>query len=166
MDISKWPLDKIMALPDWCFGMQWWVGNYVGTTGGVMTYFLIEESVPNRFVLWDVMFCIPMQTAGVRADATLRLCNEAPTDISVKTMPYLVRGFSERVLYYEFKLPQKQTTHIGPMRIGVESQGKHVGGGLKLVSETANCESSVSLLISGIPREVPDWVVLGLAGRR
>ncbi len=164
MDIQKWPFDKIMQLPDWCFGMRWWVGTYVGTEAAGTTYFMIEESVPDVFVLWDVLISTTGSTAATHTNVTLRLCREEPTGANIKMFERLMRNMSARKQMYDIHLPPVALTHLGPMRNLIEAGNNRIGGALKLVAETATCENAVACLISGIPREVPDWVVSGLAG--
>jgi len=166
MDVSKWPLHKIMQLPDWCFGQRWWVGTYVGTAADAVSYFLIEESVPDKFVLWDVIVCTTGHTAAKQANVTFRLCRQAPTAGNIKTMRRLMTNLGNRTQTYDAYLPPVALTHMGPMRNIIEAQNDQIGGALKLPSETATVENAVACLISGIPKEVPDWVVLGLAGVR
>ncbi len=165
MDISKWSLDRIMALPDWCFGMKWWVGTYVGTSGSTFTPFIIEESVPDKFVLWDVLISTTGRTGATHVNLTIRLCQEAPTSVNIKQFRRLLTNFSTRIQSYDIHLPPLATTHLGPMKNLIEAQNDKIGGALKIVDETATCENAVACLISGMPKEVPDWVVSGLVGR-
>ncbi|GAH94099.1 unnamed protein product, partial [marine sediment metagenome] len=58
------------------------------------------------------------------------------------------------------------TIHLGPMRNIIEARNDRIGGGFKIVGGPTPTENQVACLISGIPREVPDWVVSGLAGVR
>ena len=166
MDISKWSIEKIMQLPDWCFGKKWWVGTYVGTTADAPEVFLIGESVPDVFVLWDVLVGVTGVTAGTHANLTLRLCRQQPVFGNIKKYRRLMRGMSKKTLTYDVHMPPAGLFHLGPMRNIIEARNDLIGGALKIVAETATCENCVACLISGIPREVPDWVVSGLAGMR
>lgn len=166
MDISKWPLDRIMQLPDWCFGRQWWIGTYVGTTGGAESYFFIEDLPPDIFVLWDVMIHTKGRVAATGVNVSLRLCRQVPTAANMRPMTRLLRQFANPAQFYDLYLPPMAISHLGPMRVVVEAQNNGVGGVLKIVEETGTCENGVGLLVSAIPREVPDWVVSGMAGSR
>ena len=163
MDISKWPVDKIMELPDWCFGQRWWVGVNVGTSLAEAVPFLIEESVPDVFVLWDVLVLSAATEGQTRTDLTIRLCRQAPTIENVLEMRRLLRGLSQPHLYYEIQLPADVAVHLGPMRNLIEARNDRVGGIFKRLGATAAQEAQVALLISGMPREVPDWIVSGRA---
>jgi len=166
MDVSKWSLHKRMALPDWCFGPKWWLGDYIGTAAAGTTYFYFSDTPPDVFCLWDIIICPGGIVAGIRFDITLCLCKEAPIAGNIRLLTRLLRQFGTPGAYYDLHLPPNVTTHIGPMKCLIEANNNGVGGALKIFSETANCESTVSLLVSGLPKEVPDWVVSGLAGVR
>ncbi|MBA7558059.1 hypothetical protein ES705_50848 [subsurface metagenome] len=141
MDVSKWPLEKIMALPDWCFGKRWWVGIYLGTAMAEAVPFIIDQSVPDVFVLWDVLVLSAGVTEQTRTDLTLRLCRALPTTANVREFQRLLRGFSEPTKYYEIQLPADVAVHIGPMRNLVEARNDKIGGIFKRLgaSETGEC---------------------------
>ena len=166
MDISRWDIEKIMQLPDWCFGKRWWVGIYIGPAADEANYFLIPESVPDVFVLWDVLICAVGHTTATHCNVSLRLCRQVPNGGTLKTYRRLLRGLSDPKQFYDVHLPPVSCTHLGPMRNLIEARNDRIGGVFKLVAETVSSENQVACLISGIPREVPDWVVSGLAGLR
>jgi len=166
MDISKWPLDKIMALPDWCFGKKWWVGTNLGGAAGETSYWIVEESVPDVFVLWDVLITNAEATGQTRTDISIRLCRQAPTGANIKKFRRLLRGMSQTTLMFELQLPKNVNIHLGPMKNLIEARNDKIGGAFKRYNATAAQEAQIAFLISGIPREVPNWVVSGLAGVR
>lgn len=159
MDISRWPLDRIMQLPDWCYGRRWWVGTNLGTALAESVPFLVEESVPDVFVLWDVLVLSAAAEGQTRTDITIRLCRQAPTTANVRAMRRLLRGLSQPHLYYEIQLPADIAIHLGPMRNLIEARNDRIGGIFKRMGATGSQEAQIAFLISGIPREVPDWVV-------
>ena len=166
MDVSRWPLEKIMELPDWCFGKKWWVGVSIGTALAESVPFIIDESVPDVFVLWDILLMSAAATGQTRTDMTIRLCREAPTTANVLTFRKLLKGLAKNLDYYEIQLPADVAVHIGPMRNLVEARNDRIGGIFKRIGATETQQAELGFLISGIPREVPDWVVSGLAGVR
>lgn len=166
MNISKWRLERIMGLPDWCFGKRWWVGTFVGTNLDEAVPWIIRESVPDVFVLWDVILLSAQATGQTRTDLTIRLCRQAPTTANVRSFRRLLRGLSETTFYYEIQVPASVAIHLGPMKNLIEARNDKIGGIFKRVGATDTQEAQIAFLISGIPREVPDWVVSGLAGVR
>lgn len=160
MDVKNWSVDKIMQLPDWCFGRRWWVGTYIGTAAGAVTYFQIEEQLPERFIVWMMMVSGTDRTAGTGIDLTLRMSAQVPDAESILRHRRIFPGIALGTMMYEFFLDDKPGTLIGGMRNVVEARGERVGGAFKIRNETATCENMIALLISSFPREVPEWLFL------
>lgn len=166
MDISRWPIHKVMALPDWCFGQKWWIGMTIGTSADTVTYFYISDKPPDNFVVWDILVSPGGVVAATRVDVALCLCNEAPVVGNIRTLTGLLRQFGTKGEVYDMHLSPNSVSYLGPMKVAVEAVNQGIGGAFKLPNETAVCESTVAVLISAIPREVPNWVVSGMAGVR
>ena len=157
MDVSKWPLNKIIQLPDWCFGQRWWVGVNIGTALAEAVPFIIDESLPDVFVLWDVIVLSAQATGQTRTDLTVRLCSQIPTTENVLTFRRLLKGLSRNLEYYELQLPADVAVHIGPMRNIVESRNDKIGGIFKRIGATDTQQAQVGFLISAIPRKIIDF---------
>ena len=159
MDISKWPLSRIMQLPDWCFGGRWWVGEYMGSTTGVAYYRLGEETLPNRFVLWGVLTCCNSPSMLQAMRVTIRLGGSKPASITeVYPLDRILEGVSISSIAYELYVNQNGLTWIGNIRQFVEPSGRK----LVLVAngdQAIAYEMTIGLLISAVPTEVPDWLV-------
>ena len=166
MDISKWPIHKRMALPDWCFGQKWWIGMTLGTTANTAMFFHIMDQPPDNFVVWDIIVSPGGIVAAIRVDLTIVLCKETPVIGNIRTLTRLLRQFGSPSDLYQMHFSPNSTTYLGPMKVAIEAVNQGIGGTFKLYDETANCESNIAILISAIPREVPDWVVSGLAEAR
>ena len=162
MDISKWPIHKVMALPDWCFGQKWWIGMTVGTTEGTEEYFFIADLPPDNFVVWDILVSPGGVVAATSVDVALCLCKETPVVGNIRILTGLLRQFGTKGQHYDMHLSPNSVSYLGPMKVAVEAVNQGIGGCLKLKDETATCESTIAILISAVPREVPDWVVSGL----
>ncbi len=166
MDVRKWPLDKIMQLPDWCFGQRWWIGTYVGTTAGGVTYFTIEDRVPDRFVVWSLIYNGSKWTAVTGIDLALRLASQAADVDGFWLSPRLFQQIAKENMAYEFFFNANTGLYLQNMRTVHEARGLRVCGAVKHIDETATCENMCALLISAVPKEVPDWLSSGLAGRQ
>lgn len=164
MDVSKWSLQSRMALPEWCFGPKWWIGDYIATTADTAKYFFFSDLPPDVFVLWDVFVAQGGYAAATKIDLTLCLCRQAPVSGDIKTLTRLMRQFGTPGQAYDLHLPPNTANHLGPMKVLVEANNNGLGGVMILPSETANCENTVAVLISALPKEVPEWVVSGLVG--
>lgn len=166
MNVSRWPLHKIMMLPDWCFGQRWWIGAYQGGTNGVVHYNMAEENLPDIFVTWGVLISNRAPSATEAHRVTIRLGDKKPADLAAtKACDRLMKGISTPGIAYEFYPASNATTWIPGVRTITESKNRK----LVIVSngdQVNSYEMTVGILISSVPKEVPDWVVSGLAGRR
>jgi len=166
MNVSRWPLDRIMQLPDWCFGRRWWIGEYIGTAGGELVYVTIKDRLPDRFVLWSILVQGTDWTAATGIDLTLRLANVAGDNDSFWNADRLFHQIASEGLTYEFFLTVKGPFYLPYIRSVHESKNNRICVGFKLRLETEACQNQIAVLISSVPREVPDWLVSGLAGVR
>lgn len=166
MDVRRWPLDKIMQVPDWCFGRRWWIGTYIGTAAAAVTYFTIEDRVPDRFVVWSLIYNGSKWTAVTGIELALRLAGKAADVDGFWKSPRLFQQIAQENRAYEFFHCAKTGLYLQNMRTVHEARGLRVCGAVKHIDETATCENMCALLISAVPKEVPDWVVSGLAGVR
>jgi len=53
MDISNWSIDRIMQLPDWCFGRKWNLITSYNVAKDTTEQWLVKQSLPERIVLWE-----------------------------------------------------------------------------------------------------------------
>jgi hypothetical protein len=166
MDVSRWSLDKIMQLPDWCFGRRWWIGEYIGTTEDEMTLFTIKDRLPDKFVLWSMLVQGTDWTAGTGINLTVKLADRGVDDDSFWNADRLFHQIGSEGLTYEFFLTLKGMFYLPYIRSVHESKNNRICGAFKIRAETATCENQIAFLISSIPREVPNWIVSGLAGGR
>lgn len=162
MRIDDWPLDRIMRLPDWCFGRRHWVGTYAGATNGHVSYWLVEEQLPDKFVVWSIMMCCncPLMLNGFRV--TVRLGFRVPVDAAeVLGLERLCKGISRPNIVYEFYVNPNGLTYMNQQRLLIESTGRRIC--LMVNGDQENpYESTVGVLISSVPKEVPDWLVSNL----
>jgi len=159
MRIDNWPLDRIMRLPDWCFGRRWWVGEYMGRTNGQEYYRLGEDSLPDKFVVWGILIannCVGM-TDAMRL--TMRLGTFLPAaPAQVNGMDRIFDGISIPTITYEFYVNPNGLTWINAERIIHESNGRRLVM-LSNGDRTNAYEMTAGMLISAMPKEVPDWLV-------
>lgn len=163
MRIDNWPLDRIMRLPDWCFGRRYWIGEYMGSTTGVVYYRFGDENLPDKFVIWGVLVSCRSPNCLEALRVTIRLGHRTPTSgADANTMERLLKGISIPSITYELYCDSNGVTWIGCERLIVESAGRR----LALVSngdQAIGYEATVAILISAMPKEVPDWLISGRA---
>lgn len=159
MKISDWSVDRIMQLPDHCFGRRYWVGVYSGGTGGVANYTICQEQLPDRFIVWSILFAnnSPGMTQAMRL--TVRLGDRVPANVAeVLTFEKLCKGISTPSIVYEFYCQPNCVTLIHDLRMFIISEGRRIAV-LTNGDQQNVYESTVGVLISSIPREVPDWLI-------
>ncbi len=159
MRIDNWPLDRIMRLPDWCFGRRWWVGEYMGGTGGVAEYRIGVENLPDKFVVWGILISARSPACLEALRLTVRLGNvlpAVPADLNVLKRIY--QGISVPTITYEFYVNPNGVTWINAGRIIHESNGRRLVM-LANGDQVITYEMTVGVLISSMPKEVPDWLV-------
>jgi len=160
MNISDWPIGRIMQLPDWCFGRRYWVGTTVETSSAGNRYFIVEERLPKRFVIWKVLMGVPAQATAANFHLGLRLGNELPVAATFLGLRKLMTGIALETDLFDFHWQRYTALDVSGMKNLVESQGGRIVGVLQLAAETTDIVSNISILISSLPTEVPDWLVL------
>lgn len=158
MRIDNWPWDRIMRLPDWCFGRRWWVGEYMGSTNGTVYYRLGDEQLPDKFVVWAVVINCRAPNYDRALRLTIRLSTVIPSvTVDVRTMDRILKGISSPNIVYEFFANPNGMTRIECERQIIESNGRR----LALVSngdQVNDYRANAAIEISSVPREVPDWM--------
>lgn len=163
MDISKWPINKIMQLPDCCFGKRWPI-MISGSVGAAITEFNVSgQTLPDKWVLWELDVII-WPSADVYTGRLFHTsiamgehkpANEAEFDKLDGILPgasYMSNG---------------RKTLLGPFCARNIKQN-FIGNGRKICTRVRNVAGitttySVNLIISTIPKEVPDWLSSGRA---
>lgn len=159
MDISNWNMNQIMQLPDHVFGAQQCVGEYIGSNADEFVYFKISDSLPDWFVVWSILVEAEKAAATTWVNLTLRLGDSDTVPDDIRALDRLFEYKSSPEQLYEFHLPAVGLKHITGLRHLVNGKGRHIVGGLKMRSETGPVESMVSVFITPIPQEAPDWLI-------
>lgn len=166
MNIKSWTLDKIMALPDWCFGQRWWVGTYVGSNNDDIGYWTIEDHLPDTFVIWQMLVNGSAWETGTGINMAVRLASAGEDTDGFWKSPRLFHQIAKETMAHEFFLTTLTHFLLVNCRTVHESRGLRICGSFKILNQSGDSENMVAFLISSIPKEVPDWVVSGLAGVR
>jgi len=161
MRIDNWPLDRVMRLPDWCFGRRYWVGQYIYGLAGGVDYGIAEENLPDKFVVWGVM-ASSMASVMIRAiELTIRLGTFLPVnDADLYASDRLLKGISTPAMLYELFVIPNGVTWINCERMLIESAGRRITIGTRGDTENAYT-MTVGVQISAMPKEVPDWLISG-----
>ena len=154
-------MDRIMRLPDWCFGRRWFVGTYQGSVTGVAHYNMSAETLPDKFVVWGAFMSCMSPNCLQALRMTMRLGYKIPGDVAeTKTLDRVFKDMSEPDIVYELFCPQNGCFWLNAERRLIESKGR------KLVVVTNGdaaiaYEATAAIQISALPREVPDWLISG-----
>ena len=160
MDISTWSFDRIMQLPDYMFGRRWPVTCTVALDLVQPNWGISNFPLPERFVIWGVYFVAPIAfTDSVSVD--LRLGDVLPTTTpQFRTYETIFPGFdhySEGLGYWV--LGMLSGFELFGLRQPVQSMGRRLVVEADRVVGTA-AGVTVVLVISSIPRSVPEWLNL------
>lgn len=166
MDVSKWNLDKIMQLPDWCFGTRYEVCVARYSPNGATTWDMSEVSLPNVFVLWEVGIYTAPIDYNVK-DYRLALGNKVPNSTAKmdRCMSLVVglglAGAEPRVIC---AAPRYGQMVFHPRR-AIQSQARRLI--LEMTATTGqDGRLQVICIVSSIPKEVPDWLFSAHPGLR
>lgn len=131
----------------------------MGSTSGGIYYRSGEEKLPHRFMLWGILVSARSPCCLEALRLTIRMAGSAAASVAAaKAMDRLLGDISTTEILYELYVNPNGTTWIGCERQLVEPNGRR----LSLVSngdQTIAYEMTVGILISAVPKEVPDWLV-------
>lgn len=166
MDVSRWPLDKMEQLPDFVFGRKYFIGTISGKDGTGAEFVVSDEKLPNRMVVWG-FYCTGRQEAMTSWEITYRMGPLMPYNgNSFMELPRVFQGLGHPSFMNEIWSQNGNPMFVMGLRQFVEPQGKRLVIALTTNDGTGYREFSMGIVISTLPREVPDWVFSGLAGLR
>lgn len=158
MDIRNWLVDEILQLPDCMFGQRFPIFCSIDEQSGSATWDISEVALPEKCVVW---FFSLQSWSNATTTPTIRLAlgDQIPTSAAMMTaleplmMGLGLQGAEPRDLMcplatYELRLPMKKVIEPSGRRLVLEVTGQVL----------KHTEVRVALIVSGIPREVPDWL--------
>jgi len=158
---EKWDFGREMTLPDWCFGRRYWTGNYVRHGAGGMNYALAEEELPDKFVVWGVLFSNISAGCTGALSLSIRLAKSIPVaGAEYLALERLFKVVKVTTGVYETFLEPNGTVFIQTERQIIESAGRRflirvIGDGVH------SYDMSYGVQISALSKEVPAWLVSG-----
>ncbi|MBA7674184.1 hypothetical protein ES703_82391 [subsurface metagenome] len=159
MNIRNWPMDRIMQLPDCCFGRRWPMSLYVAGVSDTPGYDITELALPEMAVFWSLVWWVAYSD-GVVSYMRLALGDSLPTAAAQMTaleplFPGMgVTGAEPRNILIGSASRGARLT----MRMPVRAAGRRPV--LEVVSgEAKSCVLHVILEVSSAPTEVPDCLL-------
>ena len=161
MRIDSWPVNKIMQLPDWCFGRRWLVSCTVLAYADADDFDISEVALPDKGVIWQFVW-EPIDVRFVPAYCRLAISDYLPTsEAEFMRLEPLFNGYGE-----QGPGPRKITSYYytGAVAIDLRMLIEPQGSRLCMMghSEGAfSAEARASIVVSSLPKEVPDWLLSG-----
>jgi len=162
MNISQWPIGRIMQLPDFVFGRRWPI-IFSGLLTTVSTeYYISEMALPDVCVLWELtFFTTPVSTAVVPPvmPLSIYLGDQLPTtDAEMALMEPL---FPEADEIVDGLRSFRGRGNLSRLRKPISAQGRRVVMRTEIGAVVPGT-FVVWLIFSSVPKEVPDWLISGL----
>lgn len=166
MNIENWSIEKKMQLPEWCYGTKYVISAAARILGVGPEYDISELSFPDVAVIWQVAITHVISNSFdnyFRVGLAMQIpTTAAEMNQSMELLPgYGTKGSKPRIM--NSYSPHKHEKF--ECKIPIKPQGR------KLVVEvvavaTKEIAIRMAVVVSSIPKEVPDWVVSGIAGVR
>lgn len=161
MNISQWPISRIMQLPDYCFGPRWPVELSMAGEALASKFDISKMALPETCVIWEL--AAVLHSAELFEGAfELRLGDQLPASWpAFQELELLFSGVRTilppgAVIY----LTSMTSVNWQNLKMPVRAAGRRLVLGIR--SGTCNGHFiQVALTVSSIPREVPDWLVSG-----
>lgn len=163
MDIRDWPLDKIMQLPDWCFGSRniRCLGDEIPAAGA--RFVLDTFALPDECVIWEIR---PFNRFSIHSTGNVGfhwyavLADKLPVTFAEFTNNEWLFGSTGVWVGNTWAF----TDQFGSvnMRQPIRAMGRRLC--IYLVnSGTIYDRMGVLFVVSSVPKEVPDWLFSGQA---
>lgn len=161
MNIANWSLNRIMQLPDFCFGRRWPISIFGSERGINIAYDIAECALPEKTVIWE-LHVRGSGTEGIFYYAGLRLGDKLPTTAAeFNALELLFPCLDDyRIGRSGVKLQKGLELHLTQLRYPVLSAGRRFVGSFETTFESYQ-EVHVAFIVSSVPTEVPDWLISG-----
>lgn len=161
MNIMDWPMGRIMQLPDELFGTKWVIGMSGVLAGAASIFDMAEIGLPDKCVIWEINV-MSNYASGATFEVELAMGNVLPTtDAEFNglplVLPHIIGVSGNRGALLVSYINANMLTRL---RQGVESPGIKLIARFRRIVGTS-IGGTVNVVVSSIPREVPDWLVSG-----
>lgn len=159
MNIREWPLDKRLALPQWCFGQRWPIAVAEFMADENYVFDISEGGLPEHAVIWQLVLAT-FSVFNVTHVVSLYLGDRLPTTLAELT--------ANEPLFREFRLPgyPPSSVEISGSAAPIQLNMRHyvAAGGRRLIGGMVRHDGvatggSAFVVVSSLPTEVPDWLI-------
>jgi len=162
MDISAWPIESILQLPDHCFGPKQFVGMISGKEGDGVDYVVSSVVLPAHMVVW-ALYCSCRQTAITAWKLGFRI---GPVAVYVtatyNALPRVFPNLGHADFLYEIWSQPTEMLYWGGFKQYHATGGNRLVIALKTVSGTGYREAAAGIVISEVPTEVPNCLITNM----
>lgn len=159
MNIRDWPMDKIMQLPDCCFGRRWPILVALHNIASETSWDISELALPEVAIIYELAI-LATGEAGKFSTIRFALGDQLPTTTAMMdVLEPLFSGFGLQGAEPRFLQVQTQLAFvISRLRMPIYARGRrlileHRTG----IGAIVNC--NVGVVVSSMPTEVPDWLL-------
>jgi len=161
MNIQNWGIGKIMELPDWCFGRRFMVSCTVFVPEAGDCWDISEVALPEMCVIWELAITGSGEW-NKWCFLRVALGDEVPRFVAdMDRLEPLFMGLGEQGAEpRRMRIETRVNLDVSQLRMPVASQGKRMvieGRTEELISAGVQ----VVIVVSGVPKEIPDWLVSG-----
>jgi len=166
MNIEKWSIAKRMYLPDWCFGPRWPLIITGSLAAGITEFRESDVALPDKWVLWELEVTIWPST-DVYADRLFQSAISMGPKVAASDAAFKAY---ETILFGSMYMSGGVKTINGPyvmrrIRMGFNAKGRKICTRVRNVAGVTTTYSII-LVVSSLPKEVPDWLISGQADWR
>ena len=166
MGYVKLSLDEMLRLPDHVFGRRFVISCATAGIQDTVQWDISELAFPNIAIIWGIHFW--STEPGINTDwIRLAVGPRLPTSVAeMNELPDLIQGLG----YQQVRPRRISMNYIGfqnilNMRTVIHSNGGHLILELDTMV-TQGSDVTVAVVTSGVPKEVPDWLISGRAKRQ
>ena len=161
MNIEHWPIGRIMQLPDCAFGRRFVISMTVFAETGGTAWDISEIALPERCVIWEMTS--QTHTTLINVDSfRLALGQVKPATVAeFNELEPLINGLGKpgpeprQIIHNGYT-----TLQIRHLKMNIESKGQKTVLEMTAIDATS-AMLMIMMVISGVPREVPDWMISG-----
>lgn len=159
IDISNWPIQDVMMLPDYCFGRRWLVGLTFTLTGPGAVYVLSPAKMPDKFVIWNMTINLRWATSSSIL-ATFGMGEQSPgSALEFDNLPKIFPECETQAgLKGGFEINYLVQTDFPRLKMPVIGSGRYIIG--KFVRSVGSSQGGqVCFTVSMLPKAVPEWTL-------
>lgn len=154
-------MDRIMQLPDCCFGRRFIVSCTIFCPAGSRRWTISEIAFPERAVIWEAR-CWAGFTNYYISSFRVALGDAVPTSVEeMDQLEALFQGFGRTGIGSRLMYPYVTSGPVFTnLRLPIETAGRRMVLEAKAITDN-DVDFIFVVVVSSIPKEIPDWLCSG-----